>query len=198
MRALPQLHCFSRLRGAAVGLLCALLVLPVLPGCITSELVTKEMESQVARDIPFEALKAEPDKFKGRVMVLGGKVLAAKRLKEGTQIEVLQLPLDGADAPIMHLPQSKGRFLAYQEAFLDPATIPEGTAVSMIVEVTGHKTQPIDEVDYIYPTLKIRTLKIWPEQRYMPWPGPYYPYWYSSPRRLPFHPFYPQWWDPWY
>ena len=195
MRALPQLHCCSRLRVAALGLLCALLVLP---GCITSELVTKEMESQVARNIPFEALKAEPDTFKGRVMVLGGKVLAAKRLKEGTQIEVLQLPLDGADAPIMHLPQSKGRFLAYQEAFLDPATIPEGTAVSMIVEVTGHKTQPIDEVDYTYPTLKIRTLKIWPEQRYMPWPGPYYPYWYSSPRRLPYHPFYPTWWDPWY
>lgn len=195
MRVLPQLHCFSRLRSAAVGLLCALLVLP---GCITSELVTKEMESQVARDIPFEALKAEPDKFKGRVVVLGGKVLAAKRLKEGTQIEVLQLPLDGADAPIMNLPQSKGRFLAYQEAFLDPATIPEGTAVSMIVEVTGARTLPLDEVDYTYPTLKIRTLKIWPEHRYMPWPGPYYPYWYSSPRRLPFHPFYPQWWDPWY
>lgn len=192
---LPQLHCFSRLRNAAVGLLCALLVLP---GCITSELVTKEMESQVARDIPFEALKAEPDTFKGRVVVLGGKVLTAKRLKEGTQIEVLQLPLDGADAPIMNLPQSKGRFLAYQEAFLDPATIPEGTAVSMIVEVMGARTLPLDEVDYTYPTLKIRTLKIWPEHRYMPWPGPYYPYWYSSPRRLPFHPFYPQWWDPWY
>lgn len=191
MRALPQLHGFARLRIAALGPLCALLVLP---GCITSELVTKEMESQVARDIPFEALKAEPDTFKGRVMVLGGKVLAAKRLKEGTQIEVLQLPLDGADAPIMHLPQSKGRFLAYQEAFLDPATIPEGTAVSMIVEVTGHKTQPLDEVDYTYPTLKIRTLKIWPEQRYMPWPGPYYPYMY----RYPYHPFYPTWWDPWY
>ncbi|MEK6694211.1 MAG: Slp family lipoprotein [Nitrospirota bacterium] len=174
------------------------MILLLLPGCITSELVTKEMESQVARDIPFEALKAEPDKFKGRVVVLGGKVLAAKRLKEGTQIEVLQLPLDGADAPIMNLPQSKGRFLAYQEAFLDPATIPEGTAVSMIVEVTGARTLPLDEVDYTYTTLKIRTLKIWPEQRYMPWPGPYYPYWYSSPRRLPFHPFYPQWWDPWY
>ena len=169
-------------------------VLLVLPGCITSELVTKEMESQVARDIPFEALKAEPGKFTGRVVVLGGKVLAAKRLKEGTQVEVLQLPLDGADAPIMHLPQSKGRFLAYQEAFLDPATIPEGTAVSMIAEVTGHKTQPLDEVDYSYPTLKIRTLKVWPEQRYLPWPGPYYPYMY----RYPYHPFYPTWWDPWY
>jgi len=195
MRTLPQLQPFARPRGAEVGLLCGLLVLS---GCMTSELVTQEMEAQIARDIPFESLKAEPDKFKGRVLVLGGKVLAAKRLKEGTQIEVLQLPLDGADAPLMSLPHSKGRFLAYQEAFLDPATLPEGTAVSMIVEVTGEKTLPLDEVEYTYPTLKIRTLKVWPEQRYMPWAGPYYPYWYSSPRRLPFHPFYPTWWDPWY
>lgn len=174
------------------------LILLLLSGCITSELVPEGMEPQIARDIPFESLKAEPDKFKGRLLVLGGKVLAAKRLKEGTQIEVLQLPLDGADAPIMTLPQSKGRFLAYQDAFLDPATIPEGTAVSMIVEVTGFKTLPLDEVDYTYPTLKIRTLKVWPETRYMPWQGPYYPYWYSAPYYLPYHPFYPIWRGPWY
>src|SRR5713226_5704402 len=182
MRPLPQLQRLARLRSPSVGFSLALLFLP---GCMTSELVSKDMESQVARDIPFESLKAEPDTFKGRMVVLGGKVLAVKRLKEGTQIEVLQLPLDGADAPILNLPQSKGRFLAYQEAFLDPATLPAGTAVSMIAEVTGHKTQPLDEVDYTYPTLTIRTLKIWPEQRYMPWPGPYpyYPYFY----RYPYH-----------
>jgi len=195
MWSLPQLQRVAPLPASALGFCCALL----LAGCVSSELVPEGMESQIARDIPFESLKAEPDKFKGRVVVLGGKVLAAKRLKDGTQIEVLQLPLDGADAPIMDLPQSKGRFLAYQEAFLDPATIPEGTAVSMIVEVTGFKTLPLDEVDYSYPTLKIRTLKIWPDQRYMPWPGPYYPYWYSSPYYLPYHPFYPRIWrGPWY
>ena len=195
MRALPQLQRVARFRLPSTGLFVILLLLP---GCITSELVTKEMESQVARDIPFEALKAEPGKFTGRVVVLGGKVLAAKRLKEGTQIEVLQLPLDGADAPILILPQSKGRFLAYQEAFLDPATLPAGTAVSMIAEVTGSKTMPLDEVTYTYPTLKVRTLKVWPEERYLPWPGPYYPYLYRYPYRLPYHPFYPIWWDPWY
>jgi outer membrane lipoprotein len=194
MWSLPQLQRAAPLHTSALGFCCALL----LAGCVSSELVPEGMESQIARDIPFESLKAEPDKFKGRVVVLGGKVLAAKRLKDGTQIEILQLPLDGADAPIMNLPQSKGRFLSYQETFLDPATIPAGTAVSMIAEVTGHKTQPLDEVDYTYPTLQIRTLKIWPEQRYLPWPGPYYPYWYGPPHYLPYHPFYPVWRGPWY
>ena len=173
-----------------MGLAGALLLLP---GCVSSELVPTEMESQVSRDIAFESIKKEPDKFKGRVVVLGGKVLSARRLKNSTQVEVLQLPLDRADGPILTLADSKGRFLAYQEAFLDPATVPAGTLVSMIAEITGSKTQSLDDVEYTYPTVKIRTLKVWEAQRYMPWPGPYYPY----PYRYPFYP-YPYWWDPWY
>jgi outer membrane lipoprotein len=189
MVVLPQL---LRLRGSPVALAATLILAS---GCVTSELVPTDMEAQIARDIPFESIKSEPEKFKGRMVVLGGKVLSAKRLKEGTQIEVLQLPLDKADAPIMTLAQSKGRFLAYHEGFLDPATLPAGTAVSMIAEVTGAKALPLDEVEYTYPTMKIRTLKIWPENRYVrPWPYPYYPYFY----RYPYHPFYPYWWDPWY
>ena len=189
MAVLPQL---LRLRGSPAALAATLLLAS---GCVSSELVPTDMEAQIARDIPFESIKAEPEKFKGRVVVLGGKVLSAKRLKEGTQIEVLQLPLDKADAPIMTLAQSKGRFLAYQEGFLDPATLPAGTAISMIAEVMGSKTLPLDEVEYTYPTMKIRTLKVWPENRYVrPWPYPYYPYLY----RYPYHPFYPYWWDPWY
>jgi len=189
MAVLPQL---LRLRGSTAALAATLLLAS---GCVYSELVPTDMEAQIARDIPFESIKAEPEKFKGRVVVLGGKVLSAKRLKEGTQIEVLQLPLDKADAPIMTLVQSKGRFLAYHEGFLDPATLPAGTAISMIAEVMGSKTLPLDEVEYTYPTMKIRTLKVWPENRYVrPWPYPYYPYLY----RYPYHPFYPYWWDPWY
>ena len=188
MEVLPQL---LRSCSPSWGLAAVLLLVT---GCVSSQLVPTDMEPQIARDLSFEALKAESEKFRGRVVVLGGKVLSAKRLKEATQIEVLQLPLDKADAPIMTLPQSKGRFLAYQERFLDPATLPAGTAVSMIAEIMGAKTLPLDEAEYTYPTVKIRTLKIWPEQRYMPGPYFYYPYFY----RYPYRPFYPYWWDPWY
>src|SRR5438445_9701378 len=170
MAVLPQL---LRSCSPSWGLASVLLFVA---GCASSQLVPADMEPQIARDIPFESIKAEPEKFKGRVVVLGGKVLSAKRLKEGTQIEVLQLPLDKADAPIMTLAQSKGRFLAYQEGFLDPATLPAGTAISMIAEVMGSKTLPLDEVEYIYPTMKVSTLMIWPEERYVrSWPYPITP-----------------------
>lgn len=58
-------------------------------------------------------------------MVLGGVALKAKRLKAGTQIELLQLPLDTGESPILDRQQSQGRFLAVQQEFLDPATIVE-------------------------------------------------------------------------
>src|SRR6266705_955560 len=165
MLVLPQL---LRSCGPFWGLAAVLLLVS---GCVSSQLVPTDMEPQIARDISFESLKAEPEKFKGRVVVLGGKVLSAKRLKDSTQIEVLQLPLDRADGPILTLAQSQGRFLAYQEAFLDPATVPAGTIVSMIAEITGSKTHPLDDVEYTYPTVKIRTLKVWEAERFIPWPG---------------------------
>jgi outer membrane lipoprotein len=157
------------------------------------------MEPKVTRNISFASLKAEPEKYKGRLVVLGGQVLNAKRLKEGTQIEVLQLPLDSADAPTANLTASKGRFLAYYTEFLDPATLPAGTSVSIIGEVLGVKTQPLDEVEYTYPTVKIHTLKIWPEHTYQrPWPPPYPYHFYRSPFYPYYYPFYPYWGDPWY
>lgn len=155
------------------------------------------MEPQITRDIPFEAFKTNPEQYKGKKVVLGGKVLSAKRLKEGTQIEVLQLPLDMTDVPFMNLAGSKGRFMAYQAEFLDPAKLPPGTRVSMIAEPIGTKTLPLDEVEYTYPTFTISTLKIWPDYDYN---RDWYPYYSSRPYfyRYPYNPFYPFWWDPWY
>lgn len=176
--------------GPPVGLTLAALLLT---GCVSSQLVPPEMEARIARDIAFESLKAEPEKLKGRMVAVGGKVLGAKRLKEGTQIEVLQLPLDGADIPRLDPIASKGRFLALQADFLDPATIPAGTLVSMIAEVVGVKAMPLDEVDYQYLLLKVSTLKIWGEPdslRYRYWPPIWAPY--------PYGPYGPMWWDPWY
>jgi outer membrane lipoprotein len=169
-------------------------------GCGGSQLVPSEMEADIARDVPFEVLKENSEKFKGRLVVLGGKVLSAKRLKTETRIEVLELLLDKSDRPVMDLNASKGRFLAIQQDFLDPATLPPGTLVSLIGEVSGTTTMALDEVQYDYLTVKLKTLKVWPPiQRYDypvggPWPypyGPWPPYW-----RSPFWGPYP-FWGPW-
>jgi outer membrane lipoprotein len=136
--------------------------------------------------ITFVQLKAAPDSLKGQSVVFGGEVLTAKRLKDGTRIEILQLPLDESSCPGLNLTQSQGRFIAIHRDFLDPATLPYGTRVTVTGDVTGSITMPLDETDYTYPLVEIKNLQVWagideaaPRMRpYYYGPGPYWgPYW---------------------
>jgi outer membrane lipoprotein len=158
-------------------------------GCSGVQVVPKDLEEQVNRDISFVQLVENPLPYKGRIIVVGGKVLSAKRLKDGTQIEVLQLPLNRHMQPVESLQKSKGRFLALQEEFLDPATLPLGTRVTVVGEVSGMVTLPLDETTYDFPTLVIKSLTVWP-------PISTYRVFHPYPYGYPYCGFYggPYWW----
>jgi outer membrane lipoprotein len=116
----------------------------------------------VDRTISFASVKQDIASHQGKLILVGGEVLSAKRLKDRTQLQVLHLPLDTWQDPVADRVTSQGRFLAYQDELLDPATLPPGTRVTLVGEVMGASTQPLDEIDYVYPVLKIRHLKVWP------------------------------------
>lgn len=164
------------------------------PGaCVTAYDASRDAAG-AAPQITFVQLKAAPDSFKGQSVVFGGEVLTARRLKNGTRVEILQLPLDQSSRPGTNLTQSQGRFLAIHREFLDPATLPYGTRVTVTGDVTGSITMPLDEVDYIYPVIDIKNLQVWAEidetsPRMRPYygPGPSWgPYWNPYWRPLPY------------
>lgn len=145
---------------------------------------------------PFTQIKTAPDSFKGQNLVLGGQVLTARRMKDGTRIEVLQLPLNEWQQPTVDLMQSQGRFVAIQREFLDPATLPHGTFITVTGEVMGSMTLPLDETNYSYPIVDIKSLHTWvPTQDSNQWrsrPYPYYspfghPYWGPYGRAFPYY-----------
>ncbi len=144
--------------------------------------------------ITFTQVKAAPDSYKGQSVVFGGEVLTAKRLKDGTRIEILQLPLDSSSHPGMNLTLSEGRFVAIHRDFLDPATLPYGTMVTVTGDVNGSITLPLDETVYTYPVIEIKNLQVWttvnnavPGIRPYYGPGPYWgPYWYPYWRPWPY------------
>jgi outer membrane lipoprotein len=146
-----------RVKGGAFVLAGMLLVLS---GC-APQIIPKELEGQVDRNVSFLQLKESPATYNGRLVVLGGEVLSAKRGTDNTRIEVLQIPLNASHEPVQDRTSSQGRFLALQEQFLDPATVPVGSLVTVVGEVTGTTTMPIDEVQYVYPTLRIRHVQVW-------------------------------------
>ncbi len=129
-------------------------------GCATS-VIPESLETQVDKTVTFSQIVESPDTYRGKVIAVGGEILKAKALKGGTQLEVLQLPLDGDREPVTDRMESKGRFLALQKEFLDPATIAEGTRVTIVGEITGSSVEKMDEVDYRFPTLDVKHLHRW-------------------------------------
>ena len=141
--------------------------------------------------VTFDQVKAAPDSYRGQSVVFGGEVLNARRLKDGTRIEILQLPLDRSGQPGSDRTQSQGRFIAMHKEFLDPATLPPGTRVTVTGEVTGTITLPLDETEYTYPVLEARRIEVMPppetaSRRSYPYMGPG-GYWgpYGSPYGRP-------------
>jgi outer membrane lipoprotein len=163
--------------------------------------ISPDLANQLNDSLSFSQIKAFPEDHKGKLVVLGGQILSAKRLQDSTELIILHLPLIQEREPTTELTDSQGRYIAYQQEFLDPATVPSGTRITLVGELSGSVTQKLDETDYTYPTLTIKQFKVWPtfssgyprySQPYPYW-GPYpyaYPYW--GPRGRFYGP-YPYW-----
>lgn len=119
------------------------------------------LEKEIDMTVSFAALKQAPREYIGRTVMIGGTVIRAKRTGIGTELEILQLP-SAKDGPVTEERlQSEGRFLALREAFLDPASLPEGTPITVIGTVTGETTRQLDESDYTYPILEVKHIIDW-------------------------------------
>lgn len=160
----------------------------LLPACAGKSMIPVDLEKQVDSTLSFTQVKEAPTTHLGKVIVLGGEILDATRLKERTRLTVLQLPTSRNHQPAMDRTKSQGRFLAFQTEFLDPATVPNGTRITVVGKISGAMTELLDEMDYTYPTVTIEFLKVWPEAgqlppRYGRYGFPYYgnPYWYAGP-----------------
>jgi outer membrane lipoprotein len=123
--------------------------------------VPPELEKQIDTSVAFADLHAAPGNYVGRVIMAGGVVIRAKRTKDRTEIEVLQLPIEGGEPSTTERLRSEGRFLAVREEFLDPASVPPGTPITVIGVVSGSTTRPLDETEYTYPVLDIKHLIDW-------------------------------------
>jgi outer membrane lipoprotein len=186
-----------------VKLMVRLGVLALLTGCAQPYKATlsPDLANQLNDTLTFSQIKAFPEEHKGQLVVLGGKILSAKRLQHSTELIILQLPLIQEQEPTTELTHSQGRYIAYQQEFLDPATVPPGTRITLVGELSGSVTQKIDETDYTYPTLTIKQFKVWPiHSSNYPRYGQPYPYWGAYPYAYPywgprgrFYGHYPYW-----
>jgi outer membrane lipoprotein len=128
--------------------------------CGCSPPFPKELIDQVDRGLGFADLIRNPDRFRGKIVMLGGTIVELKNLKEGTRVEVLQRPLDGEGRPEW-TDETGGRFLVDVPQFLDAAVYQPGRAVTIIGSVEGARRQPLGEIEYQYPVLTAKQVHLW-------------------------------------
>ena len=143
---------------------------------LLDQVLPPDVRQQIDSTVRFSDLEAAPSSYVGRTIMLSGIVLKAKRAKDRTEIEVLQLPAAPGGLPSDDRTRSEGRFLAVENTFLDPATIESGTPVTVVGEVKGGVARPLDDSEYTYPVIEITRLIDWNKSMPQYARGSGYPY----------------------
>ena len=151
--------------------------------CSCAPLISPELRREIKENIALSLVKKDPDACRGKPVLWGGMIIKAENKKEGTLVEVLELPLDKSRRP-KDIDSSEGRFLALYPEYLDVAIYRSGREVTVFGKIEGTRTLPLGEVDYTYPLIRAEKIRLWEKRaesirvfhKY-----PFYPYWYGYP-----------------
>ncbi|MDD4933506.1 MAG: Slp family lipoprotein [Methylacidiphilaceae bacterium] len=141
-----------------LGLCLVALLLGTLSGCGGP---FSESTLEAARNQPsFGAIRQDPTAYKGRLVILGGKIAQIQNQKNATVVEVVQRPLGSGERPSSSN-QSGGRFLAVTPKFLDPTIYKRGREVTVAGRLSGVQPGTIGKRSYAYPLVTISQIHLW-------------------------------------
>jgi outer membrane lipoprotein len=154
----------------------------------------RQLMREGQRNVSFDELRSNPDVYKGRLYILGGLIAEARFTEQGSQLEVLAVPVDSYGY-LKEYERSSGRFLAVypmSKTLLDPIVYKTGREVTIAGEFRGIRKGKIDDMEYGYPVFEIRQIHLFEERQYYynTYPYPYYPYY-------PYPYWYSPYWGPW-
>jgi outer membrane lipoprotein len=144
--------------------------------------IPRELREVASRELTLREVQEQPQAHAGKNVLWGGRILRTENRKEGTLLEILKLPLTGADRP-RQVDRSQGRFLYLYPGYLDKAVYSEGREVTVVGRIKGVENRLLDQIEYSYPFIEGRTVHLWEERLERPrgydYPPPYWghPYW---------------------
>ena len=134
--------------------------------------ISTEVRQQVTEDVTFPMVLQNPDAYKGDIVLWGGEIIETVNLQGGSEIIVLDTPLDYQERP-EGARYSRGRFVAKTPKFLDPAIYKKGGKITLAGQIVGKEAKPLGKTEYAYPVVLVKQLHLWRRTHY----GPYHPYW---------------------
>ena len=130
----------------------------IMSGCASG--ISSQARSQVTYTGPFSSVQMQPELYKDKIVMWGGRIIEILARNESTEMVVLQLELTGQGYP-RESDRSQGRFLVRSSRFIDPAIYPEGTLITVVGRIEGSETRLIGEMSYLYPVVTEIEIKKW-------------------------------------
>lgn len=139
----------------------------IITGCAPS--VFREYASQIREPVTLTQARVNPARYKGEMVIWGGKIVKTANKQDGTYFEILQLPLS-YDARPREGDQTEGRFVAVYPGFLDPAVYRENRLLTVAGRIQGTEMITIGEVKHWVPLIKAEKIHLWEEAKLAsPW-----------------------------
>ena len=148
--------------------------------------ISENLRREAQKDLSFSMVLQDPMAYRGTIVIWGGRIIKTINRKQGTEILVLQIPLDWRERPEED-DSSRGRFIAKSLGYLDAAVYTAGRKITVAGEVAGKETLPVDEIQYPYPVVMIKEIHLWPKEKaYLYVPPYYYEGWPFYPGPYPY------------
>lgn len=113
---------------------------------------------------PVTTVVLNPDLFSGERVVWGGSILHATSKDGGTEIKILEAPLDRWGVPASTL-DSEGRFIGRLSAGAPEKVLRPGTFVTIAGEVAGKEREITGGVEVMVPVVRVREIRVWETSR---------------------------------
>ncbi|MEJ5301062.1 MAG: Slp family lipoprotein [Thermodesulforhabdaceae bacterium] len=146
----------------------AMVTLLALAACAPS--IFNQYAAQIKEPVSLTQAKMNPSRYKGEMVIWGGKIVRVSNRQDGTYFEILQFPLSYDARPKVG-DQSEGRFVALYPGFLDPAIYREERLVTVAGRIQGLEMITIGETKHSVPMIRAEKVHLWEDERivYSPW-----------------------------
>jgi len=163
-----------------------LLLLLFIPALGCGPVISPKVMAKVDSSIAFGAVLQNPDAYKGRTVLWGGKIIQVLPQNGTTYVEVLKMTFGWREKPEeAYAPE--GKFLILFRNMPDFSNFDRGLKITVAGEIQGGvkgvAVGSLTEKDYPYPVILSEEFHLWKDRVY-PYssPEPYVgPWWYESP-----------------
>lgn len=154
----PRLCPVNRRNCKMIKKVFVLISVMVLSSC--APVISSEILRLADQQITFQELTKDPEQYRGKIVVIGGRILTSSVEDGTTWIQVLQQPLGWQHKPTA-TDVSYGRFLIHFNEYRDPEMFRKDRLITVAGEIEGKKIRLIDQLTYTYPVVTPREFHIW-------------------------------------